>query len=371
MTIELWTLAIALITAITCALCGVLLVVKREALVCEGLSHAVLPGIVVAFVLLRDRSSPLLIAGAAATGLVMVLLVQAIHRTRLVDRDASLGIVFAAMFSAGVLLATQQLRNTHFHASCIIDGNLALSPLDTLRIGAFDLGPKSFGIMLILLLAIAAFLYLFFKELQLMLFDETLARGFGFKPALLHALWLAVVSLTTVAAFETAGSVLVVALMITPPAAASLLTNKLPSMLVISGLFAAISAVAGFYLGLYLDISPTGPMSSASGLLFLVVLAFAPRRGLFSRWKRRLRARQTLQEHLLLLRLAQLNAHDSKCGASDSGLAGELCWPTKTLDRHLRRCQKTQLVAGPSSQLQLTAVGQRRLAELESELMRT
>ena len=99
----------------------------------------------------------------------------------------------------------------HFHAHCVIDGNLALAPLDVLVVGGMTWGPKSFFVMLAVLVALVVYITVFYKELKLMLFDETLARSFGFRPGLLHLVWLTLVSMTTVAAFETAGSILVVA----------------------------------------------------------------------------------------------------------------------------------------------------------------
>ena len=134
--IEFWTLAIAAVTALACALSGTFLVLKREALVSEGLAHAVLPGIVIAYALIGDRTSPLLLVGAAAMGLVMILAVQAVRRTGVVDATASLGVVFPALFSVGVLLTSMDLAGTYFHADCIIEGNLALAPLDLLRSAA-------------------------------------------------------------------------------------------------------------------------------------------------------------------------------------------------------------------------------------------
>ena len=160
--IEAWTLAIAAVTAVACALSGSFLVLKREALVSEGLAHAVLPGIVVAFVITRDRTSPLLIVGAAAMGLLMVLLVQLVRRTRVVDDTASLGVVFPALFSIGILLASAELANTHFHADCIIDGNLALAPLDRRVRGGVDVGPKAFWAVTSVLLLVVGFLALLF-----------------------------------------------------------------------------------------------------------------------------------------------------------------------------------------------------------------
>ena len=107
-----------------------------------------------------------------------------------------------------------------FHAHCIIDGNLALAPLHTIRWGDWILGPRSFYVMLIVFFVLLAFILAFYKELKIMIFDEVLARKLGFRPALMHTVWIGLVSMTTVAAFDTAGSILVVALMIAPPAAA-------------------------------------------------------------------------------------------------------------------------------------------------------
>lgn len=357
MSLELWTLAIASLTAVACALCGVFLVVKREALVSEGLSHAVLPGIIFAFVLLRDRNSPLLILSAALMGVVMVLLVQLIRRTRLVDDDASLGIVFATLFSIGILVSNLEIRNVHFHAHCVIDGNLALSPLDGLTVGGYSWGPKSFYVMLGVLMALLGFLSVCYKELKLMLFDETLAESFGFRPGLLHFIWLTLVSITTVAAFETAGSILVVALMITPPAAAYLLTHDLRHMLSLSCAIGVLSAVGGFFLALPLDIAPTGPMAFVSGVVFLVTLVLAPRQGLLARRWRTHRQRDAMYQHLFLAGVEQT------CSWSD--LQTRFCIEPRQLAAVRRRCEQQAFVQGADDSLRLTEAGVERLRAFE------
>ncbi|MEO1525764.1 MAG: metal ABC transporter permease [Planctomycetota bacterium] len=217
MSLILWTIAIAVVTAIACSLCGALLVVRREAFVSEGLSHAVLPGIVVSFVIFRDRSSFELIVAAAASGLLMVWLVHLICRSGRVDQDAALGIVFSGLFSVGVVLSNIRLRDVHFHASCIIDGNLALAGLRSFKVGDLYLGPTAFVSMSVILVCLVAFLCVFFNSLKLTAFDESLAELVGLRPRILRLIWLSLVSVTTVAAFETAGTVLVVALMVMPP----------------------------------------------------------------------------------------------------------------------------------------------------------
>ncbi len=337
--IEFWTLLIAVVTAAACALTGTFLVLKREALVSEGLAHSVLPGIVIAYVITGSRTSPLLIAGAAGMGLAMVLLVQAIRRTGIVDRDASLGVVFPALFSIGVLLANAELSGVHFHADCIIDGNLSLSVLD--RVNAFgrDLGPKALWTMSIALLSVAAFLALFYKEMKLVTFDAGLAGTLGFRPALMNTVWLALVSFVTVAAFETAGSILVVALMIAPPAAASLWTKNLPVLLAVAVLFAIAAAISGFYTAFALDIAPAGPMATLAGVVFLVSFLVAPSEGVVSARLRRRSQSRSLEASLLAARA------ESSGPAPAETLRAELDWPTSRFERALAEAVSSGLVS--------------------------
>ena len=298
-----WTYIIAVLTAIACSLAGVLLVVKREALVSEGLSHAVLPGIVLAFLIFRDRSSPLLILAAGLSGLLMVWLVQWIAKTGRVKQDAALGIVFSGMFSVGILASSLNLKNVHFHAHCVIDGNLAFAALEDCNWFGVYLGPRAFVSMLLCVVGLTGFIALFFKELKLMAFDETASRLFGFRPRLLHMVWLAIVSIVAVAAFEIAGTILVVALMIAPAAAANLLSQRLGKMFFLSAILGTISAIAGVALSQQLNISPAGPIASIAGFVFLIIVFFAPHRGLISQWLTQKRAR-----NVLLMRLKIKNA---------------------------------------------------------------
>ncbi|MCP4815590.1 MAG: metal ABC transporter permease [Planctomycetaceae bacterium] len=359
MSLVFWTLAIALITAVTCALCGTYLVVKKEALVSEGISHAVLPGIIVGYLVFQDRSSPLLILSAAATGLLMVGLVQLIKRTRLVDGDASLGIVFSAMFSGGVILASQNLRNVHFHAQCIIDGNLATAALKTVQWGDVDLGPQAFWVMALTLALVLTFILAFYKELKLMAFDESLARSMGFRPVLMHLVWLGLVSITTVSAFEAAGSILVVALMIAPPAAAYLLTKNLFPMLTWSVVIAVASSVVGVYAGYHLDISPTGPIALAAGLFFLGVALFAPGQGIYSRWQLRRQQKSYVFEKLLLVQLAGKTDHAAAAETprSPEALYRQVAWSRRQFEAALGRCLERKWILRQGQQYLITQDG--------------
>ena len=338
MSIELWTLAIAVVTALVCALCGSLLLVNRQSMVSEGLSHAVLPGLVVAFLVFRDYNSPWLILSAAASGMIMIWLTQWLQQTRLVDSDAGLGIVFAGMFSLGILIVSRFLRNTHFHADCIIDGNLALAPLDRFLWAGFDWGPRSWIIMLSLLLIVTTFVVVCFKELALTLFDPLLARRFQLRPRLLQFISLSIISLTTVAAFNVAGSVLIVALMIAPPAAAYLLTNRLSMLMLAACGLAAVSAVGGHFVAMSLDLSPTGPMASVAGMLFLCVFLLAPRRGLLGQLRQWNQQSSRLEEDLVL----EIVSAAESCALPE--LAASLNWSHRRLQKAIRGLQCSGLV---------------------------
>jgi manganese/zinc/iron transport system permease protein len=354
LSLELWTLAIAVVTAISCSLCGSLLVVNRQAMVSEGLNHALLPGLAFAFWIWRDYNSPWLLIAAAASGLVMIWLSEAFQRTKLIDADASLGIVFAGMFSLGVLFVSNFLKQTHFHQDCIIEGNLAIASLDRLKIGGWDLGPKSWIVMLSIFTVQLLFVIVCYKELKAALFDPELASRFGLRPKLFQLFWLSIVSLTTVAAFNVAGSILIVALMIAPPAAAYLVTTRLHSLLFVSALIGAASAFIGFYASLSLDVAPTAPIASSAGVVFLLILFLSPQNGfIVTQWGHWRCNRETLE--CLVLQWIQ------------DGLQERSTFPPRasgpfTKWRYiLNRLKRQTLIDQSGDQLVLTPAGQEKL----------
>jgi manganese/zinc/iron transport system permease protein len=160
--------------------------------------------------------------------------------------------------------------------------------------------------MLFCLMGLLAFVVVFFKELKLMAFDESASHLLEFRPKLLHTIWVAIVSIVAVAAFETAGTILVVALMIAPAAAANLLTKRLSTMFVISGILGALTSALGVAISLPMSISPAGPIASMSGLVFLSVVLFAPTQGLVSKWRKRNRQRIELLKAVQQKRLKKV-----------------------------------------------------------------
>lgn len=297
---------IAAVVAAACAIPGVFLVLRKMALISDAISHSILLGIVIGFFIARDIHSPLLILLAAATGIVTVILVELIQKTRLVKEDTAIGLVFPTLFSIGVILIAQNAGDVHLDVDAVLLGELAFAPFDRLMVGQHDWGPKALWIMGTILLSTIALLLLFFKELKVSTFDAGLTAAMGFSPVAIHYGLMCVSSVTIVGAFDAVGAILVVALMIAPAAAAWLLTNNLKKMLGLSVIFGVFSAIAGYWVAHALDASIAGSITAVLGLVFLLAYLFAPGKGLLSVV---LRQRQQRVEVSLLTFLLHLNNH--------------------------------------------------------------
>jgi manganese/zinc/iron transport system permease protein len=260
---------------------------------------------VLAFFVVESTASPLLIIAAMLTGLLTVVLVEWLTGTRLVKEDAAIGLVFPLLFSVGVILISRYASNVHLDVDAVLLGELAFAPFDRVEFAGWDWGPRALWLASIVGLINAAFIFLLYKELKLATFDAGLAAALGFSPAIIHYSLMALVSLTAVSSFEAVGSVLVVALMIAPPAAAYLLTDRLPVMLFLAMGIGVASAVTGFFLARALDASIAGSMATMTGVAFLLALLFAPQRGLVAGWQRRRRQKWQFAGDMLLVHLSQ------------------------------------------------------------------
>lgn len=349
---------VAAVVAAACALPGTFLVLRHMAMMSDAISHAILPGIVVAFFITNDLSSPLLIVAAALTGLLTVTLVEGINRTRLVREDAAIGLVFPFLFSIGVVLIARYAGDVHLDTDAVLLGELAFAPLDRLIVGPYDLGPKSLYVMGAIGLLNLAFILLFYKELKLATFDAGLATALGFAPAVLHYVLMGLVSLTAVGAFNAVGSILVVALMIGPPATAYLLTDRLGRMIALSVLIGAISAIAGYWISYAFDVSIAGMIATVVGVLFGLAVLFAPDRGLIAAMRRRARQRWTFATKMLTVHLLQ---HEGQPEAARENRVGHLqehlSWSEDFAGQVVRKAKQEGLVEQLGGRLALTDEG--------------
>ncbi|HEX2252863.1 MAG TPA: metal ABC transporter permease [Thermoanaerobaculia bacterium] len=290
--------------AASCALVGSFLVLRRMALLGDAISHAVLPGIVLAFLFTGGRSALPMVLGAGALGLATVFLVELFNRSRRLKEDASIGVVFPALFSFGVLLISRRASQVDLDLDCVLYGEIAYAPWDLLLVGAASLGPKALWVNGATLAVNLLLVILLYKELKVTTFDPELAAALGFAPVLVHYLLMGAVSVTVVGAFESVGAILVVAMLVVPPATAHLLTERLGPMLVLAVALGVASALGGYAVARWLDASIAGAMAAVAGALFVAALVASPRHGLAARALTQHRLRERIAAQILLLHLS-------------------------------------------------------------------
>lgn len=285
------------LVATACGLLGPLLVLRRQALMSDAVAHAVLPGIVLVFILFATRAPLPVIAGAAAFGVVCVLAVDALRATGLVRVDAAIGIVFPALFALGVIGITSFARGAHIDLDATVYGEIAFAPFRTVEIAGVEVA-RSIPLLGAIALANALLLALLWKELKLTTFDPDFARATGFSPRLLSRLVLVAVAITAVVSFESVGAILVVTMLIVPAAAAYLLARRLLAMIALTVAIGWVSALAGYESARALDASIAGAMGLAASACFVLALLASPHYGIVARTIQRRRRRARLRRAL-------------------------------------------------------------------------
>ncbi|MCX7624885.1 MAG: metal ABC transporter permease [Candidatus Sumerlaeaceae bacterium] len=349
---------VAVLVAVACALPGVYLVLRRAAMLSDAISHSILLGIVLAYFVVRDLSSPLLVIAAAATGVGTVWLVELLVRTRLVRSDAAIGLVFPTLFAVAVILISLYARSLHLDTDSVLLGEIAFAPFNRFEVAGRDLGPLSAWVMGGILLINVAFIALFYKELKLATFDPEFAAAQGFMPAAIRYALMTLVSITAVGAFDAVGSVLVVALMIAPAATALLISHRLGLVLAVAAAVAVWSALSGYWVAHVLDASIAGSMSTMCGIVFLLAYLFSPSTGLVAQVRRRQAVRMTFALKMLAVHLAQ---HERQPEAATENRAEHLTehirWTNDFAEKVVRRALSLGLIGQEDGKLFLTEKG--------------
>lgn len=290
---DFWIILTAVLVASACSILGCFLILRRMALVGDAISHAVLPGIAIAFLMSGTRDSMWMLLGATAFGLLTVFLIQTLQTSGL-QSDASIGIVFTALFAVGVLLISLNAQHIDLDLDCVLFGEIAYVPWDTWTLGGTDMGPRAVWMLGITLTVILLLLGLFYKQFKICAFDPAMAVACGIPVLLFHYLLMGMVSMTAVSSFESVGAILVVGMLIIPAATAYLLTNRLGVMIGLSVAVGIVSAVAGYLISYALDASIAGCIVSVAGILFILALILAPKNGLIARFARRRHTAQAM-----------------------------------------------------------------------------
>ena len=292
------SLFVLIATATACALLSPFLVLRKLSMVSDAISHSVLLGIVLAFFIVKDVGSPLLIAVAALFGVITVFAVEFLSGTGLVKNDDAVGIVFPMFFALAVVLITKFARNVHLDTDIVLMGEVIIAPLNRTEFLGMDL-PKAFVQMGILFIVNLLFIIIFFKELKITTFDKGFAKLAGFSSVALFYALMTLSSLTAVTAFDAVGAILVVSFLITPGAAAYLISKDLKVMIAISVGYAVINSVLGYVLSLLMNVSMSGMTAAVAGVTFLITFLFN-REGLITALILRFKRKSELKPELFL-----------------------------------------------------------------------
>lgn len=268
--IEFWIVLTGLLVGVTCGIAGVFLILRKMSMIADAISHTVLFGIVMAYIITQSLNGFWMLIGAAVAGILTAYLVQLLHSSG-IQEDAAIGVVFTSLFAAGVLLITLFASNVHLDVEHVLMGEIAFVPWDRWTVLGLAM-PKAVWMLLLVLVINIVFLLLFFKEMKLATFDPVYAATIGIPVVFLHYGFMTSISFTTVAAFDSVGAILVVAMLIGPAATSYLISKTIKQMFIYSMLFGAGASVIGYYLAKLWDTSIAGMMATTVGLLFIITL---------------------------------------------------------------------------------------------------
>ncbi len=303
----------ALIASITigisCGLIGTYIMLRRMSLIGDALAHAVLPGVVVSFIV-AGKSEIALFIGAVISGILTVLLIGFVNRNSKIKEDTSIGIIFTGAFALGILLVSQ-LKQVHIDLSSYLFG-------DVLGVSTGDI-----TLSLIIMVVIILCIILFYKQLLLSSFDPTMAMTIGISTTLVHYMLMTLLSMSIVAGLQSVGVILIIAMLITPPATAYLLSNSLKKILILSSVFGMFSAVAGLYLSYHFNFASGASIVLVAVALFMFAFLFSPKEGVVTRlFRRRESSKLVLIEDVI--KLSYRFAEDSNKTELADKIANEL-----------------------------------------------
>jgi manganese/zinc/iron transport system permease protein len=279
--IALWIVLMGFFVTAACGLVGNFLLLRRMALVGDAISHSILPGLVIAFMIFKTANTWVAFAGALGAGILTVLIIEFIHRQSRVKPDAAICIAFTTLFALGVALMSmlESAGSFHIDAECVLYGDIAFVPLEPPVVWrGRELGPPSALRMALVLIAVVLVITVFYKELLVTSFDPGLAKSLGMRTGVWHYGLMGVLALVIVSAFESVGAILAVAMLIVPPMFAAQVSDRLPLRLGLTVLHAALSAVIGLHLSVWLNCSAAGAIVVAATALFVGVWAFSQTR---------------------------------------------------------------------------------------------
>ncbi|MCC5918555.1 MAG: metal ABC transporter permease [Cryomorphaceae bacterium] len=263
---------VGFLVAVNSGITGAFMVLRKLSMIGDAISHAVLPGIIIAYMISGHRENFFFLLGAAFMGVFVTLMIDWFNKKGKLPTDASIGLSFTFLFAVGIILISAFTDQVDIDADCVLYGEISLVPFHTYTIFGVEIGTKALWDNLFILGLILAFVGFMYRPLFISSFNEEYGQSVGVPIRSIRLSLMILVSLTTVFAFESVGAILVVAFLVIPPATALLVSQRLPHMLAITTMLALFSSVGGFFLADSIDGSIAGSMSFVAGIMFVGVI---------------------------------------------------------------------------------------------------
>lgn len=336
-------LVASLMVGVSCGLIGTYIMLRRLSLIGDALAHAVLPGVVIGF-MVAGKGALSLFVGALTAGILTSILISFVERNSKIKEDTSIGIIFTGAFALGILLVSQ-LKQVHIDLSSYLFG-------DVLGVSDSDLVLSSIITVVIIISVV-----LFYKQLLVTSFDPTMAHIIGISTAVVHYFLMTLLSMSIVAGLQSVGVILIIAMLITPPATAFLLTDKLKRLLLLSCFFGVLSSVIGLYLSYHLNFASGASIVLVSVFFFAMAFLFSPKEGIVIKGFRR---RKNSRMHLIEDVIKQMNMYVPVNTADLTGtLSDKLGIPASKIQSVLGRIKNMELIEFTNGNFSLTEKGKK------------
>lgn len=343
------TLLIAVLVGAMCGMLGCFIVLRNMAMIGDALSHAILPGIVVAFILV-GYSNLGFFAGSVVAGLIAAFLITWLQQKLRVKNDAAIGIIFTFMFSLGIIGISwlSGKEGVHLDLKDFLFGNLLSVSQDDLML------------TIVLFIVVTGILVLYYRPLFVTTFQPVLSGTLGINASAIHYLLMLLLSLVVVASLRSVGVILVVSMLITPASAALMLANRLQYVLAWAALTGSVSAISGLILSIACDF-PVGPsMAVMTTLIYGLIALFAPKKGFIPK----LNARRNLHHRILIEDILKRTLQSGTPAVTPEALAEITGHPAGKLKSWFKKLVRLGLYTEFNDQYTLTDLGKTRAVQL-------
>lgn len=266
-------LIVLILTSISCGLIGIYLVSRKISMLTDAISHTVLLGIVLMFLIVRDLSSPLLLIGAALMGAITVVLVEILGAKNKIGHENAIGVVYPILFSSAVIIISKFLRNVHLDLDMVLTGEVIFSSLQKINVLGIEMSKNVFQ-SLIVLLVVIAYILLFYNELKISTFDKDYAIMSGVRVKLVYYSLMLLTSFVAVSSFDSVGGILVISFFIAPAATALLLTKRLGFTIMNVVIISIINCLIGYLISINLNISMSGTIAFINMLNYCIIIIY-------------------------------------------------------------------------------------------------